>query len=204
MKIRSAFLFLCLTPPVLAWAQRPSPSCPPADLRRLEVQPTCGTRCGEDRWAIKTLSDRYRNRVRPPAVQTTVRALANVPAPSRRPPRTRVSPHETTIYCLDAYVISWDEQADRDLHLTLLDPSDQRTTMIAEIPDPECAGACSSGWAQLYAIARQRFYEGLRRSKTDTVRVRVMGVGFFDKNHGQSWAPANLFELHPVLAIAFP
>src|SRR5262245_53279744 len=117
MITRSTILLLTATRAATGLAQRASVLCPPADLRRLEAPVTCGDQCGEDRWTIKTLSDRYRSRVRPPAVQTTVRSLARLPAPGRRPPRTRISPLETTIYCLDAYVISWDDQADRDLHL---------------------------------------------------------------------------------------
>ena len=201
---QQVLLLLGLSPATSLFAQKSTVQCPPADLRQLQAPAECGVQCGVDRWGIKTLSDRYRGRVRLPAVQTTITALAGVPAPSRRPPRTRVAPQETTIYCLDAYVISWDEKEDRDIHLTLLDPIDQRTTLIAEIPDPGCAGSCSSGYAGLYADARRRFYEGLQRATTDTVRVRIMGVGFFDKNHGQSSAAPNLIELHPVLAISFP
>jgi hypothetical protein len=39
---------------------------------------------------------------------------------------------------------------------------------------------------------------------TDTLRVRIAGVGFFDRNHGQYGPAPNFIELHPVLAIEFP
>jgi hypothetical protein len=35
----------------------------------------------------------------------------------------------------------------------------------------------------------------------EPIVVRVTGVGFFDRNHGQVGAAPNLIELHPVLAI---
>lgn len=181
-----------------------SAKCPAVDYRQLQAPAHCGQQCGTDRWEIKTLSDRYHNRVQLPAVQATVAALAAIPAPARRPPHTRVSPQETTIFCLDGLVISWDNSTDHDIHLTLLDPKDKHSTIIAEIPDPACAGACSSGYAALYTEARRRFYDGLRRNRKEAPRVRVMGVGFFDKNHGQVRAAPNLIELHPVLAISFP
>src|SRR4051794_28183091 len=47
-------------------------------------EPVCGTRCGRERWAIKTLSDRQRNRVRlDTIIPATVEALAALPPPPR-------------------------------------------------------------------------------------------------------------------------
>jgi hypothetical protein len=36
-----------------------------------------------------------------------------------------------------------------------------------------------------------------------SAKVRVTGVGFFDKIHGQTGAAPNGIELHPVLGIEF-
>ena len=44
----------------------------------------------------------------------------------------------------------------------------------------------------------------LKTWTTDTLRVRIMGVGFFDRPHGQWGAAPNYIELHPVLGIDFP
>ena len=38
----------------------------------------------------------------------------------------------------------------------------------------------------------------------EPIVVRVTGVGFFDRNHGQTGVAQNLIELHPVLDVEFP
>src|SRR5207248_214409 len=43
--------------------------------------PTCGAHCGVERWAVKTLSDRDRQRVLLRPVETTVESLVALPRP---------------------------------------------------------------------------------------------------------------------------
>jgi hypothetical protein len=77
--------------------------------------------------------------------------------------------------------------------------------MIAEIPDPGCSGACSSGFAEAFARARSALKAELSRPNPEDrpIRVEVTGIGFFDRNHGQFGAAPNFVELHPVLALRF-
>jgi hypothetical protein len=77
--------------------------------------------------------------------------------------------------------------------------------MIAEVPDPECAGACASGLGATYARVRQELLDYLN-SPQSTARplVRITGVGFFDFIHGQRGVAPNGIELHPMLSVAFP
>jgi hypothetical protein len=89
---------------------------------------------------------------------------------------------------------------DHDFHLILADSADGQTTIIAEIPDPNCEMACASGFALRYAAARQLVEQHFSNQK---VLVRVTGVGFIDFNHGQAGAAPNQFELHPVLRLEF-
>jgi hypothetical protein len=95
-------------------------------------------------------------------------------------------------------------QADGDIHVIVTGLEDSSVSLIAEIPDPRCYRVCSSGYAHLFAAARERLEAKLRVWATDTLRVRIAGVGFFDRNHGQYRPAANFIELHPVLAIEFP
>jgi hypothetical protein len=76
--------------------------------------------------------------------------------------------------------------------------------MIAEIPEVRCATVCASRYAAAFAAARETAERRLATWDTDTLRVRIVGVGFFDRNHGQTGAAPNYFELHPVLAVQFP
>ena len=90
------------------------------------------------------------------------------------------------------------------MHLVLAGIEDSTTRMIAEIPDVRCSTVCASPYAAAFAQARQAMERRLATWKTDTLRVRLVGVGFFDRNHGQFGAAPNFFELHPVLAVQFP
>ncbi|MGH7459667.1 MAG: hypothetical protein ACRERX_09355 [Pseudomonas sp.] len=168
------------------------------------VPERCGTRCGVQRWAVKTLSDVDRAAVQPRPVDTTIEALAAIPRPAGLPAHRRVAPHEITIYRVRGYLAAWDEQSDGDYHVVLFGLEDQRVSLIAEIPNPGCQSACKSGFAGRYAAARQSLLTGLQelaRRGEETVVLEVTGVGFFDHNHGQSGAAPNFFELHPVLTL---
>ena len=168
----------------------------------------CGSRCGTERWLVKTLADPDRDLVDMRASRTSVAALAALAAlarPEVLPEAGRAPGAERTTFVVDAYLAGWQPENDGDIHLILADPSDQATTLIAEIPDPDCSGACSSGFAQAYAAARSVLEAGLARPNPEDrpLRVEVTGVGFFDRNHGQIGAAPNFIELHPVLALRF-
>lgn len=153
---------------------------------------------------MKTLSDPDARRVRLSPVATTVESLAALPRPRYLPPYGRANRTETTIFCVEGWLKGFTTEKDFDLHVVVAGLSDTTMTIIAEIPDARCAGACASGFAGLYAGARQAFENRIRTWSTDTLRVRIMGVGFFDRPHGQWGAAPNSIELHPVLAIVFP
>jgi hypothetical protein len=165
----------------------------------------CGRRCGVQRWAVKTLGDPDRKAVDPRPVDTTIEALAAIPRPEHVPSDRRVAPHETTIYRVRAYLAELDEESDGDLHLVLVGLDDLTASLIAEIPDPACRDACSSGFAGRYGAARAALLSGIdelaARGSTDTIVLEIIGVGFFDHPHGQTGAASNYFELHPVLAL---
>jgi hypothetical protein len=118
----------------------------------------------------------------------------------------RYSPVELTVYRIEAYLGRAFTEDDGDWHLVLFGRKDERASLIAETPDPACAGACRSGLATGFGRARQLLEERLQRPnpRDEPILVRVTGVGFFDRAHGQSSAAPNQFVLHPVLLIEFP
>jgi hypothetical protein len=164
---------------------------------------SCGRRCGVERWEIKTLSDPEADQVDRTPVPTTVEALGALPRPARTPQSSRVSPVEFTTYQIDAYLGGFRHESDGDVHLILFGMKDQRASMIAEIPDPFCSGACASGLSADFAKARAILDQILAEpNPTDQpIVVRVTGVGFFDRNHSQIGAAPNIIELHPVLTL---
>lgn len=134
---------------------------------------------------------------------TTVDALGALSRPARTPQLSRVSPVEFTTYQIDAYLGGFRRESDGDVHLILFGMKNQRASMIAEIPDPFCSGACASGLSADFAKARAILDQILAEpNPTDQpIVVRVTGVGFFDRNHRQIGAAPNIIELHPVLTL---
>jgi len=167
--------------------------------------PACGGSCGVERWAVKTLSDPDRERVQLQPVNTTLEALVAIARPASLSAIERSDPAELTVYRVDARLLSLFGEADGDYHLVLASPSDATITMIAEVPDPGCAGACASGLAGTYAKVRQELMDYLNSARSVArPLVRITGVGFFDYIHGQRGVAPNGIELHPVLDVQFP
>ena len=113
---------------------------------------------------------------------------------------------------LFGYKIESGATGDQDFHIVIQDPQ-TKETMIVEIPDPNCSGACNSIQSQSIARARQEFLAAFPddppSSKFAVVddpkpEVTVKGVGLFDFYHGQTGVATNCLELHPVLDIQFP
>jgi len=175
---------------------------------------TCGTHCGTERWAIKTLSDS--GSATPAAAtptNTSVSDLALMKAPATLPANSRIPPIENEQFTVTALLIAWKEESgptgDHDFHLVLADPNDHSKTIIAEIPDPQCSGACSSTKVNAFMAGRQVLTTELGAAPQATTAVPVVpprivevtGVGFFDFEHGQDGLAPNCIELHPVLQI---
>ncbi len=181
------------------------------------VAPTgaaCGTHCGTERWALKTLTDSGSAAITSSAPKaSSVSNLIVEQAPSHLPQTTRIAPIENQQFTIQAILIAWKQEAgakgDQDFHLVLADPQDHAKTMIAEIPSPRCASACASASKNAFAAARQVLITELgpaphSLSVTPVVpprKVELTGVGFFDFDHGQDGLAPNCIEIHPVLMI---
>jgi hypothetical protein len=156
-----------------------------APLRVPPLGPRCGGRCGTERWAVKTLSDRDRDSVDLRPVDATVEDLIQLQPEGVAPGGARYVPEELTVYRVEAYLGGAFTENDGDWHLVLFGLQNQRASLIAQ--------------------ARQALEDRLARPnpQDEAIRVIVTGVGFFDRPHGQVGAAPNQFELHPVLEIEF-
>jgi len=113
---------------------------------------------------------------------------------------------------LVGYKIEYDPKTrtgDHDFHVVIQDMTGPQT-MIVEIPDPQCAGVCTSLKRDAIAQVRADFQNGVTKppeteffTLKDPVEVDVTGVLFFDFAHGQRGLAKNCAELHPVLDIKF-
>lgn len=177
-------------------------------VRDAQAWPVCSTGCGRERWLPKTLADPARSAVDfTRVVDVTVAQLVALdPRATTVVGGWRWAPIETTVYRVDAMLVALFGESDHDFHLVLADPDHPEVTMIAEIPDPDCATACTSGFASYYSRARRVLMDQTDNGALSRLRprVRVTGVGFIDHAHGQRGAARNEVELHPVLAIEFP
>ncbi len=94
---------------------------------------------------------------------------------------------------------------DDDIHVVLAD--EREFTMIAEFPDPRCVVRLTA--REPLARARHNLRALLPIEPTSSftplspwIPVRLRGVLFFDKEHGQLGHAGNGAELHPVLDVA--
>lgn len=178
--------------------------------------------CGTERWRIKTLDDADAADVTSSA-QSSIVALIGLPVPAGYNGNNdshRYPPAEDTVYTVRALLVGFKEEADRDLHVVIADPaggpvspaalkSHSKTTMIAEVPDPQCSTVKAGGHATQIAHVRSSFEKcfglpsasGKFKYFGGAMVVDVSGVGFFDKLHRQTGVAPNGIELHPVLHI---
>jgi hypothetical protein len=185
-------------PDIVTGAEGPRPALPP--LGHL----SCGGQCGRERWLVKTLSDADRDRVDLRPVDATIEQLIRIRAPRSVTQVNRSAPAELTVFRVNALLVRLTGQHDNDYHLVLVSPTDPSASLIAEIPDPSCSGSCASGFGEVFARERQQVIDVTNATGGRTSwPVRVTGVGFFDREHGQIGVAPNGIELHPVLSIEF-
>jgi hypothetical protein len=175
----------------------------------LSVTLIAEARCGRERWAVKTGTDRDAHLVDTSVHNVTrISAMRSWPAPDHPPSTKRVAPHELKVWVIDATLTAYKMEddpntGDSDYHLVLADESGN--TIIAEIPSPSCVKE-ESPFFEAITDAREKFDAMFHATgqfqDTDTL-VRVVGVGFFDFHHGQRGVAPNAVELHPVLDIIF-
>lgn len=164
----------------------------------------CGRYCASKRWAVKTLSDPDSEKVNPDLKEETVSHLRGL----ERPTGTLVGRREgveTTTFKVRARLVGYKNENDGDLHVVIADLDHPDETMIVEIPDVACAGACASGHIDDFKTARNSLVNllgaaRLRRAGQKII-VEVVGVGFFDSEHNQTDRAPNNLEIHPVLSI---
>ena len=171
-------------------------------------RPVCGVHCGTERWSVKTLSDGDATCVDFTAKHTTISWLVSQPVPERLPEQGRSGTLECQVWQLTGQLVGFKAEDDGDFHIVLADLEHPDLTMIVEIPDPACSGACASARGTDIGRARdtftQRFGEPVKRFHrvSQTEIVTVIGVGFFDFKHKQTGLALNGVELHPVIGFA--
>jgi hypothetical protein len=134
-------------------------------------------------------------------ILTTIGHLRSLRPPAVLPRLSRVPPVETTVWAVDGVLLRYKVEEDSDVHVVLADASGH--TMIVELPAPQCVSA-SSPFLPAIKTMRAAFtarFHPTHYWQRPRLRVHVVGVGFFDRPHGQIGAAPNYLELHPVLSL---
>ncbi len=105
---------------------------------------------------------------------------------------------------MDGFLVGYTLAADSDFHAVIRDAAGE--TLIIEFPNPGCLQG--SKVIQQAMTARTRFLQLIGTLPTGhfvflpkAIKVRVTGVVFFDRVHGQDGVAPNGVELHPVIGI---
>lgn len=157
-----------------------------------------GLTCGTERWSVKTGTDADASRVNLTSVTTSIGTLVGYARPASLPSNNRVSPVELTTYRLrNVTMTKYKAETDSDYHIVV---SSGGQTMIVEIPNPGCVGSGSPFLSRIQSAksAFDAHYSATSTFKTSSDTVTIIGVGFWDFNHGQTGVAPNAIELHPV------
>ena len=168
---------------------------------------SAATQCGEERWAVKTLSDKRERLVNFKPKDTTVNRLRKKPSPGVGSDTPRIKGVETTTWRIRVSLVEMKLEDDHDIHLVVSAPGQPSHTMITEFPDTTCNGAASSPKKAAMASARSKLIAACGAPPSSSFRhlsgsATLAGVGFFDIPHGQTGVASNAIELHPVLRLA--
>jgi hypothetical protein len=160
-------------------------------------------KCGEERWSVKTLSDRAAAKVNYTPRHVGVQHLRLLPRPKVTTTSPRLRPYEFRTYRVHVRIKAAALEDDHDFHLIVAQPHHPQRTMILEFPNVHCKGPAGSIKRHAMNRARQGLKAACGPIGTSFVRLHgraiVRGVAFFDIDHGQNGVAPNAIELHPVL-----
>jgi hypothetical protein len=199
--------------------------CGAAVARPLAAQ--CG---GEERWAVKMAADPGSSQIafQNPAV-IALHDLVRLPRPVLPTDEETRTPAEANVWVVEGRLVKFKQETsktgDSDFHLVISDGTmlfsaggsgtqASPHSVIAEIPDPDCVGGRNgtvsgpSRFATELTAVRAKFLQQFGAitsgwNDAQGIPVRLTGVEFFDRPHGQVGRALNGLELHPLLDIVF-
>lgn len=190
---------------------------------------TAAAQCGGvERWALKVGADQGAAQIDVTPVPTTFSSLVHITRPTLPSDDiTRVAA-ERMVRVVNGRLVQFKLESgktgDGDFHLVISDDTQLFTpggsgpasphSVIAEIVNPDCVGGrdgsvtAPSRFATQLATVRGQFQQQFATihsgwNQGGGIPVRVTGVVFFDRPHGQVGRALNGLELHPVLDIQF-
>lgn len=178
--------------------------------------------CGVERWNIKVVQDQHSKYFfqnndlatgkLQPFLTTTIADLQKQPYPLNVSPKSpppkwsydlRAGTAEFRMWTVTAFLTKKKNEKDEDYHLIMDDGTGR--SLVAEIPSPNCVAETPEPLKSMILEARSDFDDWFMKQtkKTFFQKVRMTGIGFFDRVHGSEGESPNGIELHPVIKIAF-
>jgi hypothetical protein len=177
----------------------------------LQVNAQCGVHCGTERWKVKTLTDSTVGNIDSDEITKTINWFRTRTRPANLPDTRRLVGIETMTFKVKGKVIAFKREGgahgDRDFHVVLAQVNNLSKTMVVEFADPGCAGVCGSTFLDRMSQARQDFIDkvgqptGSFKEPDEDIVIEVIGIGFFDRLHGQRGMAPSGIEIHPVLSM---
>jgi hypothetical protein len=159
--------------------------------------------CGRWRWDVKILAD-------PDTAIVDFRTITRITVAELTEMRPLITSEfmprqfaERRVYDVAAELYGFGINNYRDLELYLRDTA-TGATMVAAIPDPDCPEIARTSRAPLYRAIRTWLRDSLADTTgklRDTIPVRLVGVGFYDRLLNQPGMAENGITLHPVFAL---
>ncbi|MDQ2872161.1 MAG: hypothetical protein M3R35_03415, partial [Candidatus Eremiobacteraeota bacterium] len=167
--------------------------------------PVASGACGGYRWPIKIATDPGASSISGNAQPSTIAELIALPAPPENSAAPRNAIEMRTYRLTNVTLAEIFQEHDLDYHLIVRDGSGH--TMIAESPNPGCAGS-SALTGQIAAVRSRlsaRFHSlgTTRGTLSPATPVTIEGVGFFDAVNGTGGQARNGIELHPITGLCF-
>jgi hypothetical protein len=142
---------------------------------------------------------------------TTVASLLAIPTITTTSSTPRQSSEEQTWALKNAYLNFIRLEEDGDYHMVLSDTlaisggNLTGPTLIGEIPFPGCfsGGPLACNISRARATVDGKYTLVVDQGHDEAQVVSVIGVSFFDFEHGQFGSAPNNIELHAVLALCF-
>ena len=153
---------------------------------------------GNTRREVKICTDGSANLIDTNRIQTTIKALGELPVPDKVVSETTRLGLELKTYVIRAKIDKLKKERDGDYHLRMVDESGNY--LICESANPNCEYATQSRFLTQIQEVRQFIEDNDLEGKT----VTVIGIAFVDIDHGYKRKQAkNNIELHPILKISF-
>lgn len=184
------------------------------------VRAQCG---GTERWPVKVGTDSGVSRVDlTQLIAISIHDVTHLAEPQRPNDNDTRLDSETHVYVVLGRLVKFKLESgrtgDSDYHLVVTDDSltfsPPGHSVVAEIPDPNCVAgkqgdpSVQSRFQSTLVAVRTKFehhFTNITGGWNDAggIQVQIVGIGFFDRPHGQTGHAENNIELHPVLDICF-